>query len=644
MTFFKRLLPAIGLAALVGCQHAAPVEPADAIWLNGPIITIDDAHPRAEAVAVRDGRIVAVGKRKAVLRYQGETTAVHDLQDRALLPGFVDAHGHVFFVGFQAMSANLLPPPDGGVTDVASMVDTLKTFSKDSALREQFGLIYGFGYDDSQLAEQRHPTRAELDRVSAEQPVLVIHQSAHFGVVNSAGLKQLGITADSDNPKGGVIGKDPATGEPNGLLEENAFFMALGKLFPKMNPQQAIAMLREGEKLYTRYGYTTLQDGRSAPMHVKIAEAAANAGALRADIVSYPDILNPGVAELMVPPFYHNVESTPQYHNHFRIGGIKLTLDGSPQGKTAWLTEPYYQSPEGKGADYAGYGVVDDDKVVEVYTQALENRWQTLTHANGDRAIDQMIMGWREAEAQVPGVDVRPVLIHGQTLRKDQIPALQELGIFPSLFPMHTFYWGDWHRDSVLGPERAENISPTGWLRERGMRFTTHHDAPVALPDSMRVLDATVNRTTRSGRVLGENQKVDVMTALKAMTLWSAWQHFEEDSKGSIEVGKLADFVVLSDNPLTVEPATLVDLRVEETIKEGASIYHRAADDTAGVPPALGLAPALAAHAHDHAHEHDHYGGDGCFAPGLEVIFHRLTGAGHPAEAGGDSVQRPAHQ
>ncbi|MBM1144518.1 amidohydrolase [Alcanivorax sp. ZXX171] len=628
MMLFKQWLPALALATLAGCQHAPPAEPADAIWTNGPIITVDDDHPNAEAVAVRDGRIVAVGKRKTVLRYQGETTVIHDLQGRTLLPGFVDAHGHVFFVGFQAMSANLLPPPDGDVVDVASMVETLKTFSKDSVLREQFGLIYGFGYDDSQLAEQRHPTRTELDRVSTEQPVLVIHQSAHFGVVNSAGLKQLGITADSDNPKGGVIGKDPATGEPNGLLEENAFFMALGKLFPKMNPEQAIAMLREGEKLYTRYGYTTLQDGRSAPMHVKIAEAAANAGALRADIVSYPDILNPGVAELMVPPFYHNVDSQPQYHNHFRIGGIKLTLDGSPQGKTAWLTEPYYQPPEGKGADYAGYGVVDDDKVVEVYTQALENRWQTLTHANGDRAIDQMIMGWREAEAQVPGVGVRPVLIHGQTLRKDQIPALQELGISPSLFPMHTFYWGDWHRDSVLGPERAENISPTGWLRERGMRFTTHHDAPVALPDSMRVLDATVNRTTRSGRVLGENQKVDVMTALKAMTLWSAWQHFEEDSKGSIEVGKLADFVVLSDNPLAVEPETLIDLRVQETIKEGETIYRREAGAALNAPPALGLAPALAAHDHAHGGE-GHFGGDGCFAPGLEVIFHRLTGAQH---------------
>jgi predicted amidohydrolase YtcJ len=261
-----------------------------------------------------------------------------------------------------------------------------------------------------------------------------------------------------------------------------------------------------------------------------------------------------------------------------------------------------------------------------VYTKALENGWQTLTHANGDRAIDQMIMGWEKAEAAVPGVDVRPVLIHGQTLRKDQVAELKTLGIFPSLFPMHTFYWGDWHRDSVLGPERAENISPTGWVREAGMRFTTHHDAPVALPNAMRVLDATVNRTTRSGKVLGEAQKVSVMTALKAMTLWSAYQHFEEDSKGSIEVGKLADFVVLSENPLEVAPQTLHSLTVLETIKEGESIYQRSEDGTAAVQaPPLGVSMAQA----QWPASHGHYGADGCFGPALEHIFHALNGTEH---------------
>ena len=167
------------------------------------------------------------------------------------------------------------------------------------------------------------------------------------------------------------------------------------------------------------------------------------------------------------------------------------------------------------------------------------------------------------------------MLIHGQVLRRDQVQRLDELGIFPSLFPMHTFYWGDWHRDSVLGPERADNISPTGWLMERNMKFASHHDAPVALPDSMRVLSATVTRRSRSGDILGPTHRVPVETALKAMTIWPAWQHFEEDSKGSLEVGKLADFVVLSADPTGVPGDQLADLHVVQTFKRGELIYQR---------------------------------------------------------------------
>lgn len=168
----------------------------------------------------------------------------------------------------------------------------------------------------------------------------------------------------------------------------------------------------------------------------------------------------------------------------------------------------------------------------------------------------------------------RPVLIHGQFLREDQIDSFQKLGVFPSLFPMHTYYWGDWHRDHTVGPVNADNISPTGWVRERGMMFGSHHDAPVAFPNSMRILSATVTRRTRSGDILGPAQRVSVMDALKAMTIWPAWQHFEEDSKGSIETGKRADFVILSDDPTAVDPETLSDLQVLATIKDDKVIYE----------------------------------------------------------------------
>jgi hypothetical protein len=167
------------------------------------------------------------------------------------------------------------------------------------------------------------------------------------------------------------------------------------------------------------------------------------------------------------------------------------------------------------------------------------------------------------------------VLIHGQFLREDQVDSLKRLAVFPSLFPMHTYYWGDWHRDHTVGPERADNISPTGWVRQRGMKFGSHHDAPVAFPDSMRVLDATVTRRSRSGDILGPAQRVDVMTGIRAMTIWPAWQHFEEDRKGSIEAGKLADFVILSGDPTSIDPELIDTLKVTATIKEDRPIYQQ---------------------------------------------------------------------
>jgi predicted amidohydrolase YtcJ len=261
--------------------------------------------------------------------------------------------------------------------------------------------------------------------------------------------------------------------------------------------------------------------------------AAAGASALPIDIVAYPLILS--VPGLIVPPLLGRT-----YSGRFRIGGGKLVIDGSPQGKTAWLTKPYFVPPAGQPDTYAGYPIATREQVMDAVAYAFSRKFQLLTHANGDAAIDLLIEAVRTAAKTNPEHrETRPVLIHGQTLREDQVDALKELGIFPSLFPMHTFYWGDWHRSSVLGPERAENISPTGWVHARGMMFGTHSDAPVASPDPMRVLAATVMRRTRSGRVLGPEQRVDAMTALKAMTIWPAWQHFEEATKGSLEVGKV---------------------------------------------------------------------------------------------------------
>ncbi|MFN7988873.1 MAG: amidohydrolase [Thermoanaerobaculia bacterium] len=565
---------------------AAPPPLADTIFTGGDIITVNELQPQAEAVAVRGGRIVAVGYRDEVMKLKGNETRVVDLGGKTLLPGFVDPHGHVFNAGIQALSANLLPRPDGEVNDIAEVQAALRAWSEQNrGITGKYGWIIGFGYDDAQLKEQRHPTRDDLDRVSVELPVVIVHQSGHLGVMNSKALELVGINASSKDPQGGLVRRKAGGQEPDGVLEEAAFFGPFFTLFSKLGPEANRALFQAGVNLYKSYGYTTAQEGRASAGSVATMSAVARAGGLDIDVVAYPDIaVDPGVIKA---PLWSR-----KYAQHFRIGGAKVTLDGSPQGKTAWLTKPYFKVPEGQAPDYRGYAQFKDDQVDGFVDLAFRNGWQLLAHVNGDAAIDQLVAAVRRAEKKYGMADRRTVAIHCQTARLDQVEAFKELGIIPSFFPMHTFYWGDWHRDSVLGPERAANISPTGWAIERGMIFTSHHDAPVAMPDPMRVLSATVTRVTRSGQVLGPEHRTTPLVALKSHTLWSAYQHFEEKSKGSLEVGKLADFVVLERNPLATDPMKIAEIRVVETIKEGRTVYRRdaAARKTETTPGCAGSA------------------------------------------------------
>ncbi len=578
---------ALLLAATFSSGAAVAQESADTIYRGGPILTMGDAAPRAEAVAVKDGRILAVGALADVMPHRGEETDLFELEGRALLPGFVDSHGHVVMGGLQALAANLLAPPDGDVTDIPGLVRTLGAWAEaNAATVASVNLIVGFGYDQSQLSETRHPTREELDRVSTDVPIIIVHQSGHFGVANSRALEVVGFTAETPDPEGGIIRRD-AAGKPDGVLEENAFFAVLGALVGDLGADGFKAFARAGARLWASFGYTTAQEGRTTPGVSEIARSGASEGLFVIDVVVYPDVL--------VDRDYIAANVSRTYKDHLRIGGAKLTIDGSPQGFTALRDRPYYDPVGDYPPGYAGYASASVDQVVDAVDWAFENNIQILTHANGEGASDRLIAAVGAATERHGAADRRPVLIHGQFLREDQVDALKRLDIFPSLFPMHTFYWGDWHRDHTVGPVLGDDISPTGWVTTRGMRFGTHHDAPVAFPDSMRVLDATVTRRTRSGDILGPAHRVDVLTALKAMTIWPAWQHFEEDEKGSIEVGKLADFVILSDDPTAVDPEALDQLRVKVTIKENTVVYEAARDEAArgSFPAGAALAPGF---------------------------------------------------
>lgn len=562
--------PAALIVILSSASTVMAREVADIIYSGGAILTIDDTAPRAEAVAVKGDRIIAVGKLSDMDSLRGETTALFDLDGRTMLPGFVDSHGHVVMGGLQALSANLLAPPDGDVTDIASLQATLSGWVKDNAKAiGKINVIVGFGYDNAQLAELRHPTRDDLDAVSEEIPIIIVHQSGHLGVANSKALEMAGIDAKSENPPGGVIQRD-ADGVPNGVLEEYAFFPALIKNLAGLGEGGLLEFTRAGSQLWASFGYTTAQDGRSSAAIVEAIKRVDAEGDLLIDVVSFPDVLE--------DQDYIKENVSKAYYNHSRVGGCKLTIDGSPQGFTALRDRPYYDPVGDYPPKYAGYAAVTKEQVQSAVNWCYEHGIQIIVHANGEGASDMLIAAFEEAQSKYGDPGNRPVLIHGQFLREDQVDSYKRLGVFPSLFPMHTFYWGDWHREHTVGPEHARNISPTGWLVKRNMKFGTHHDAPVAFPDSMRVLSATVTRRTRSGMILGPEQRVDVMTALKAMTIWPAWQHFEEQEKGSIEVGKRADFVILSDDPTATDPENLAEIDVLVTIKDGAVIFKRELD------------------------------------------------------------------
>ncbi|WP_228515047.1 MULTISPECIES: amidohydrolase [unclassified Flavobacterium] len=542
------------------------------VYYNGDIITMEGKKPTyAQAIVVKDGKILFVGKEQEAMKQAGSEHIMIDLEGKTMLPAFLDAHSHFLNVGFTASVANLLPPPDGPGADFASIINAMNQY-KNSAdgktMIKKFGWILGNGYDDSQLKEADHPKAADLDKISTTEPVVIVHQSGHLGVLNSYAMKILGINKDTKDPAGGKYRRN-ADGTPNGVLEEGAFFAVLFPILGKGDAEANTMFIDKALVEYAKNGYLTVQEGRATLQQMSQLEDGANSKKFYLDIVSYPDVAL-GVEKIMKSPYY---SPTHQYKNKYRIGGVKLTLDGSPQGKTAWLSHPYHIPPAGEKADYKGQGVMTDRQADDYVALAFKNKWQLLCHTNGDAAIDQYLEAIDLAEKKYNYPDHRTVLIHGQTLRKDQIPELVRLKVIPSLFPMHTFYWGDWHLTSVLGHPRADYISPMRDAIDAGLITTSHHDAPVTFPNSMRVLDATVNRVTRSGKILGPNQRITPYEGLKTLTEWAAIQYFEENSKGTLTKGKLADLVILDKNPLKINPMDINTIQILESIKEGKTVF-----------------------------------------------------------------------
>lgn len=538
---------------------------------GGPILTMQGMQPSyVDAMLIQDGKIRYTGTLSEAEKLAPQAKRLN-LNNKTVIPGIIDAHSHLNSVGMQQTVANLYPPPDGKVVSIATLIQEMKAWAKQNPtfVQATSGWIIGNGYDDAQLQEKTHPTATDLDQISTTQPVLILHQSGHLASVNYKALELLGINEKSSNPSGGVIRRVVGTNIPNGVLEESVVIEAMLQAFKTVPPEMMQQMALTAVQTYMKNGYTTVQEGRADRGTSELWRGLANQNKLAIDVVSYPDIsseqaymLEKGVSK--------------NYVNHFRIGGVKISLDGSPQGKTAWLTEPYVVPPEGKDKNYRGYPAFPEQKTVQhMIDLAFRQHWPILAHANGDAAIDQYLNVIANAQKKYDASQRRDVIIHAQTMREDQLDRAKQLHLIPSFFSLHTYYWGDWHVAQTLGEKRAEHISPTGSALRKGMIFTEHHDAPVIPPKSMMVLDATVNRTTRTGKVLGEAQKVSPYIALKTMTDWAAYQYFEEDIKGTLSTGKYGDFVVLSDNPITIDPSKIKDIKVLATYKQGQLVYQR---------------------------------------------------------------------
>jgi predicted amidohydrolase YtcJ len=554
-------------AALCGLSITAFAQTADTIYHGGSILTMAGKAPAyVEALSVKDGKILAAGAKDAVLKAKGEAAKVVDLGGKTLLPGFIDGHGHYINSLLVANQCKLYAPPSGPGKDVPGIVAELKRFA--AARKIPKGeMILGYGYDDSVMPGGRLLNRDDLDAAFPDNPVRIDHVSMHGCVLNSMAMKKFGISAETKTPAGGVIVRKPGTEEPWGLIMEMAFLPIFEKS-DKMKPEQEIEWTKAGQLLYAEAGITTAQEGATHLSQLVTMKRASAAGANIIDVVAYP----------FIPDLDNVLEAYPvagwgKYDQRLKIGGVKITVDGSPQGRTAFFTTPYLTGGPGGEKDWKGEPTFPQHIVNSMVKRVYEMNVPLLLHCNGDAAIDAFLTAYEYARG---GDYTRPwnvTTIHTQFMRRDQIPKFVKYKVRPSFYTLHTFYFADAHLAN-RGKEQAAYISPMRDAIDAGLRPSNHTDFVVAPLDQMTMLWTAVNRVSRAGAAIGPDQRVTPYEGLKCMTEWAAEQYDEQAAKGTIEPGKLADLVILDKDPLKVEAMAIKDIRVVETLKEGKTIYQ----------------------------------------------------------------------
>jgi len=461
------LVVGVGVVAILAIRPPQPT--AHQVFINGNILTMDANNAVVEALSIRGERIEARGTTEQVMALADDDTDVVDLQRRTMLPGFIDAHGHFPGSGMRVIAADLNSPPIGNKHTMADVMAALREQAAEKATGEW---VTGFGYDDTLLAEKRHPTRDELDQVSTAHPVVALHISGHMLVANSRALAIVGIDANTPDPEGGVVSRRPGSREPDGLLLENARLGVL-RYMQDLSFADTYRLMKAAASEYAAVGVTTAQSGAVTPQLAMGLSWLSKLGVIPQRLVLLPLQTEFGEALL-------NGEYDPADYNSDKVvmAAVKIVADGSIQGYTAYLSSPYH-TPYHGDVTYRGFPSVPREKLFEQVAALHKAGYQIAIHGNGDAAIDDILDAFEAAQRSHPVDDPRMLLIHAQMAREDQIARMKGLGVTPSFFTAHTWYWGDRHRDIFLGPQRAAQISPSQWALEHGLRFTSHLDTPV---------------------------------------------------------------------------------------------------------------------------------------------------------------------
>ena len=517
------------------------------LYFGGPIVTLEE--PRyAQALVERGGRIAYVGDREEAERLAGPGARRVDLEGRALLPAFLDPHSHLLACAYARLQV-----PLGECAGWGEITDRLSRHVQARDIQPG-EWVKGTGYDQNALAEGAAPDRFCLDRACPHNPVVIQHASGHAGVFNTLALERLGaLNGDCGLERDGQ-------GELTGRGEENPFLDLLGRI-PMDGLEDVLRAFQGAQEEYASHGIATAQEGLLQPVMAPVYQEILRRGLLYLDVNAY---VPPADYDRLRGQFAQGVSDSPGI---FQAAGMKIFLDGSPQGGTAWVREPY----AGGGC---GTSTMTDGQVLSAFRQALDRDAQLLAHCNGDRAAEQYLTLLAQAEREAGKKLCRPVMIHAQLLGLDQLERVKALGVIPSFFVAHVYHWGEIHVKN-FGLDRAGRISPAGSALAWGIPFTFHQDSPVIPPDMLETIWCACVRRTKTGRVLGAEERIPVEAALRAVTQTAALQYGLERELGTLRPGKRADFVLLSGDPLRTPPEELKKLQVERTIQRGRTIWSR---------------------------------------------------------------------